>query len=207
MSIKIQFRWYQYQNNKGWNAKAFLRITGSTGSPCGSREAQLEFVKYAGPLSFISASAPPTGAVASLNSCPTSRINFPTSRRNASRLLYRISLQLTSPRRSRAPRVHRLPAASAVDREVEAFCIFHLFLAALREAERVPVSFFRNCKGGDPWPGNWNSPLRTRVTRRRWWSRSVEREDGGGARNITRRALCATTSPVKRKQLFPYNCN
>lgn len=97
-----------------------------------------------------------------------------STKRFPSALSYFLAINLSSPF-PRPACVYRLPAASAVDREVEAFCIFHLFLGTLREAERVPVSFFRNCKGGDPWPGNWNSPLRTR---RRRWSRSVEREDG-----------------------------
>lgn len=72
-----------------------------------SRGSQFGICKVCGVSSFISASVPSgTSARCLFKAVSTPRINFPTSRRNASRLLYRISLQLTPPRRFRAPRAH-----------------------------------------------------------------------------------------------------
>lgn len=78
------------------------------------------------------------GAVASLNAYPRSRINFPASRRNASRLLYRISLQLTPPRYPRTP-AHPSPT-SRVDRGSRSRSVLH-------------ISFVPGCA-----PGGWARP-------------------------------------------------
>lgn len=151
------------------------------------------------------------GAVASLNPYPRSRINFPASRRNASRLLYRISLQLTPPRHPRTPA--RPPRTSRVGRGSQSRSVLH-------------ISFVPGCApGGWARPGfvppelqgRWPVARKLKLTVK---NTRIYAADGGPGRSSTRErrlrdehlrdehpGLRATTSPVKRKQLFSYNCN
>lgn len=146
-----------------WKCRGISKNNGGHRKPRVSPEGSaIGIRKVCGVVSFISALVPPPTVGWLPLSSPSLRlrINFPASRRNASRLLYRISLQLTP----LAPPPVLAAAVEGCGSRSRSVLHISFVPGALREAERVPVSFFRNCKGSDPWPGNWNSPLRTRVT-------------------------------------------
>lgn len=117
-----------------WNAKAFPRIMqvirGKGGSPVvSSRGSQFGICKVCGVSSFISAAVPPgTSAQCLFKAIPTPRNKFSSvsTKRFPSALSYFLAINPSSP----FPRPARPSPSWAADREVEAFCIFHLFLGS-----------------------------------------------------------------------------